>query len=297
MDTTQAAAEFERHRDHLTGVAYRMLGSLADAEDAVQETYLRFSRAAGPGIRDERGWLTTTVARICLDILGSARARHETYPGPWLPEPLLGDGTAPAPLGLGPEDRVTLDESVSMAMLVLLEALSPAERTAFILREVLGLPYGEVSQVLGRSQAACRQLVARARGHVRERAPRFTPDRGQHAEAVEAFLAACSHGSVEELVRVLDPDVVLRSDGGGLVPGVALRPVTGPGRVARLLLGVAAKHPATARRIVVNGSPGVVFDDGSGVVGVMAFTVADQLITEIDFVVNPDKLRRAGRPA
>lgn len=297
MDTAEAGAEFERHRDHLTGVAYRMLGSLADAEDAVQETYLRFSRAAGPGVRDVRGWLTTTVARICLDNLGSAHARRETYPGPWLPEPVLGDGTAPAPLGLGPEDRVTLDESVSMAMLVLLEALSPAERTAFILRDVLGLPYGEVSEVLGRSQAACRQLVTRARGHVRERAPRFTPDRGQHAEAVEAFLAACSHGSVEELVRVLDPDVVLHSDGGGLVPGVARRPVTGPDRVARLLLGVAAKQPAAARRRAVNGSPGVVFHDGSGVVGVMAFTVADHLITEIDFVVNPDKLRRAGRPA
>lgn len=296
MDTAQAGAEFERHREHLTGVAYRMLGSLADAEDAVQETYLRFSRADSTAIREVRGWLTTTVARICLDSMGSARARRETYTGPWLPEPVVG-GAGPAPLGLGPEDRVTLDESVSMAMLVLLESLSPAERTAFILRDVLGLPYGEVSQVLGRSEAACRQLVTRARAHVRERAPRFSPDRGQHAEAVEAFLAACSHGSVEELVRALDPGVVLRSDGGGLVPGVALRPVTGPDHVARLLLGVAVRHPAMPRLRTVNGSPGVVFEDGSGVVGVMAFTVADHLITEIDFVVNPDKLRRAGHPA
>ena len=295
MDTAQAAAEFERHRDHLTGVAYRMLGSLVDAEDAVQETYLRFSRAAGPGVRDVRAWLTTTVARICLDSLGSARARRETYTGPWLPEPVISGGAGPAPVGLGPEDRVTLDESVSMAMLVLLESLSPAERTALILRDVLGLPYGEVSQVLGRSQAACRQLVTRARAHVRQRAPRFTPEPGQHARAVDAFLAACSHGSVEELVRVLDPGVVLRSDGGGLVPGVARRPVTGPGPVARLLLGVAARRPAQPRLGTVNGSPGVVFEDTEGVVGVMAFTVADHLITEIDFVVNPDKLRRAGR--
>ncbi|HEY1325215.1 MAG TPA: RNA polymerase sigma factor SigJ [Streptosporangiaceae bacterium] len=299
MNTADTGAEFERHRAHLTGVAYRMLGSLADAEDAVQETYLRFSHAAGAGIRDVRAWLTTTVARVCLDQLGSARARRETYVGPWLPEPVVSGaaGAAREPFGLGPEDRVTLDESVSMAMLVLLESLSPAERTAFILREVLGLPYGEVSEVLGRSETACRQLVTRARAHVRERAPRFTPDRGQHADAVEAFLAACSHGSVEELVRVLDPGVVLRSDGGGAVPGVALRPVAGAGRVARLLLGVAAKHAAAAGVGAVNGSPGVVFHDGGRVVGVMAFTVADRRITEIDFVVNPAKLRRVSWPA
>ncbi|MGE5287322.1 MAG: RNA polymerase sigma factor SigJ [Micromonosporaceae bacterium] len=295
MNAAPSATEFERHRDHLTGVAYRMLGTLADAEDAVQETYLRYSRAADADIRHVRAWLTTTIARICLDEMGSARARRESYIGPWLPEPVVGaaQSLGSAPIGLGPEDRVTLDESVSMAMLVLLESLSPAERTALILRDVLGLPYGEVSRVLGRSQAACRQLVTRARARVRERAPRFTPDRGQHAEAVEAFLAACSHGSVEQLVRVLDPDVVLRSDGGGLVPGVARRPVTGADHVARLLLGVAAKRAATPHVGAVNGSPGLVFEDEGGVVGVMAFTVADRMITEIDFVVNPEKLRRA----
>jgi RNA polymerase sigma-70 factor (ECF subfamily) len=302
VDTASPAAEFERHRGHLTGVAYRMLGTLADAEDAVQETYLRYRQAEGTSIRDVRAWLTTTVARICLDVLGSARARRERYVGPWLPEPLVGTGGGsgpggaagfgPAPLGLGPEDRVTLDESVSMAMLVLLESLSPAERTALILRDVLGLPYDEVSGVVGRSQAACRQLTARARARVRQRAPRFTPDRGQHAEAVAAFLAACSHGSVDELVRVLDPGVVLRSDGGGVVPGVARRPVTGAGHVARLLLGVAAKNAAVPQFRVVNGAAGLVFEGGDGVVGVMAFTVADRLITEIDFVVNPEKLRR-----
>jgi RNA polymerase sigma-70 factor (ECF subfamily) len=250
-------------------------------------------------MRDVRAWLTTTVARICLDEMGSARARRESYIGPWLPEPVVSadQSLGPAPMGLGPEDRVTLDESVSMAMLVLLESLSPAERTALILYDVLALPYDEVSQVVGRSQAACRQLVTRARARVRERAPRFTPDRGQHAEVVEAFLAACSDGSVEELIRVLAPDVVLRSDGGGLVPGVARRPVTGASNVARLLFGVAARHRAIPRARTVNGSPGLAFEDETGVVGVMAFTVADHLITEIDFVVNPEKLRRAGLPA
>jgi RNA polymerase sigma-70 factor, ECF subfamily len=290
-----SAVEFERHRDHLTGVAYRMLGTLQDTEDAVQETYLRYLRAADPNIRDLRAWLTTTIARICLDEMGSARARRERYVGQWLPEPVVGvfRGLSPAPIG--PEDRVSLDESVSMAMLVLLESLTPAERTAFILHDILGLPYGELSETLGRSQAACRQLVTRARTHVRDHAPRFTPDRAQHAEAVQAFLAACSRGSVDELVRVLDPDVVLRSDGGGVIPGVARRPVIGADHVARLLLGVAARHAAMSRAGAVNGSPGLVFEDDGGVMGVMAFTVASGLITEIDFVVNPDKLQRVDR--
>jgi RNA polymerase sigma-70 factor, ECF subfamily len=294
VDNGTAAAEFERHRAHLTGVAYRMLGALTDAEDAVQETYLRFARTSATGLRDVRAWLTTAIARICLDELGSARARRETYVGPWLPEPIVGAGH-PALTPLGTEDRVTLDESVSMAMLVLLESLSPAECTAFVLREVLGLPYGEIAETVGRAEAACRQLVARARTHIRQRVPRFTLDHGQHAGAVEAFRAACSHGRVEELVRVLDPAVVLRSDGGGRVAGVARRPVAGSDHVARLLLAVAARHQVTPRTCLVNGSTGLVFETAGGVVGVMGFTVAGNLITEIDFVVNPEKLHHSTR--
>ena len=295
MTAATSMADFERHRDHLMGVAYRMLGAVQDAEDAVQETYLRYSGATGTDIRHLRAWLTKTIVRICLDELGSARARRERYVGPWLPEPIVGDGRSMSWVPLGPEERVTLDASVSIAMLVLLESLGPAERSALILHDVLGLPYGEVSEVLGRSQATCRQLVTRARTHIREHAPRFTPDRAQHTKAVRAFLAACSHGSVDELVRVLDPNVILRSDGGGLVPGVALRPVIGSDHVARLLLGVAAKHAATSWVDTVNGSPGLVFEADGGVVGVMGFTVAGALITEIDFVVNPEKLRRVER--
>jgi RNA polymerase sigma-70 factor (ECF subfamily) len=291
MDNGSTAAEFERHRSHLTGVAYRMLGTMADAEDAVQETYVRFARADVEALRDRRGWLTTTVARICLDELGSARARRERYVGPWLPEPVIGIGIL-SPVPLGPEDRVTLDESVSMAMLVLLESLSPAERTAFVLREVLGLAYGEVSEIVGRSETACRQLVARARAHVRQRAPRFTLDHAQHAGAVEAFLAACSHGDVAQLVRILDPDVVLRSDGGGRVARVARRPVAGSHKVARLLLALAARREGTVRRCPVNGSTGLIFESAGEVVGVMGFAVAGKLITEIDFVLNPEKLSR-----
>ncbi|MFN2561924.1 MAG: sigma-70 family RNA polymerase sigma factor [Jatrophihabitans sp.] len=153
---SEPAEEFERHRAHLIGVAYRMLGTVADAEDAVQEAYLRFDRTDRSMIRDPRGWLTTVVARLCLDELGSARTRRERYVGPWLPEPMVAvPSTSGRPL-LGPEDRVTLDETVSMAMLVLLEALTPAERTAFVLHEVLGFPYAEVSEIVGRSEVACR---------------------------------------------------------------------------------------------------------------------------------------------
>jgi RNA polymerase sigma-70 factor (ECF subfamily) len=289
MDNVRTAAEFERHRSHLIGVAYRMLGTMDDAEDAVQETYLRYARTDVDALRDVRGWLTTTVARICLDELGSARARRERYVGPWLPEPVVGVLSPPP---LGPEDRVTLDESVRMAMLVLLESRSPAERTAFVLRDVLGLSYSEVSDVVGRTDAACRQLVARARAHVRQGAPRFTLDHAQHAGAVEAFLASCRHGDVDQLVRVLDPDVVLRSDGGGRVAGVARRPVTGAHKVARLLLALAARHDGAMRRSMVNGATGLVFESAGAVVGVMGFAVAGGLITDIDFVVNPEKLRR-----
>jgi RNA polymerase sigma-70 factor (ECF subfamily) len=295
VDQTAEAAEFEKHRTHLMGVAYRMLGSMADAEDVVQEAYVRFTGAAWSEIRDVRAWLTTAVGRLCLDELGSARARRESYVGPWLPEPVVGAAREVyvSPVGLGPEDRVSLDESVSMAMLVVLEALSPAERTAFVLHEVLGLSYGEVAAAVGRSEAACRQLTTRARRHVRDRAPRFTPDRDEHESVVTAFLTACSRGSVDELVLVLDPDVVLRSDGGGVVPGVARRPVTGSNDVARLILGVAAKYPAMAYPLGVNGASGLVFEAGGVVVGVMGFSVARSRVTEIDFVLNPEKLKRA----
>ncbi|MBO3746183.1 RNA polymerase sigma factor SigJ [Streptosporangiaceae bacterium NEAU-GS5] len=288
MDSSDVAAEFERHRAHLTDVAYRILGTMADAEDAVQEAYLRLARADGGGLRNAQAWLTTVVSRISLDKLSSARARRESYVGPWLPEPVVD-------AGLSPEDKITLDESVSMAMLVLLESLTPAERTAFVLHDVLDLSYGEVADVVGRGEEACRQLVSRARAHIRRRAPRFTPDRAQHARAVEAFSKACFEGDVAGLISVLDPAVVLRSDGGGVIAGVARRPVTGAGNVARLLIAIAARHAVTPRAGLVNGASGLVFDVGGAVVGVMGFTVADNLITEIGFVLNPDKLRRVSR--
>lgn len=296
MSAEDVARQFEQHRGYLMAVAYRMLGTLADAEDAVQETYLRFARVQVEEIQEPRGWLTTVLSRVCLDSIGSARSRREQYVGPWLPEPLVDRGLDLPPAPMAPEDRVTLDESVSMAMLVLLESLSPPERTALILHDVLGLSYRDVAETLGRSEVACRQLVSRARGHVREKAPRFTVDAAQQNAAVSAFLEACADGRVETLVDVLAPDVVLRSDGGGLVRGVARHPVVGADNVARLLLGVASKHAALPWVRRVNGGSGVVYENEDGVVGVMAFTVAEDRITEIDFVVNPEKLQRVVVP-
>ena len=295
MTAEEAAAAFDRHRGYLTAVAYRMLGTLADAEDAVQEAYLRFARADLDTVREPRGWLTTVIGRICLDHLSSARVRREQYVGPWLPEPLVGSDAGLGMAALTPEDRITLDESVSMAMLVVLESLSPPERTAFVLHDVLSLSYEEVAATVGRSEAACRQLISRARGRIRERAPRFTVDAQQQNAVVEAFLNACADGGVDTLVKVLAPEVVLRSDGGGLV-SAARRPVIGAENVARLLLGLAAKHAAFPWTRRVNGATGLVFEGSDGIAGVMAFTVDDGRITEIDFVVNPEKLGRVPLP-
>ena len=295
MTAEEAAAAFDGHRGYLTAVAYRMLGSLADAEDAVQEAYLRFARADLDTVREPRGWLTTVIGRICLDHLSSARVRREQYVGPWLPEPLVGSDAGLGMASLTPEDRITLDESVSMAMLVVLESLSPPERTAFVLHDVLSLSYEEVAATVGRSEAACRQLISRARGRIQQRAPRFTVDAQQQNAVVEAFLNACADGGVDTLVKVLAPEVVLRSDGGGLV-SAARRPVIGAENVARLLLGLAAKHTAFPWTRRVNGATGLVFEGSDGIAGVMAFTVDDGRITEIDFVVNPEKLGRVPLP-
>lgn len=284
----ELAERFEQHRSHLRGVAYRMLGTFGEADDAVQEAWLRLARQADPSIiNDLRGWLTTTTARICLDMLTSARARRETYVGPWLPEPDVQREPS-----TDPADRVTLDESVSMALLVVLESLSPAERTAFVLHDVFGVPFDEVAVTVGRSPAAVRQLASRARQHVEERRPRYTTAADEHRRVLAAFISAVSAGDLEGLLRVLDPDVVWRADGGGIVPSTR-RPVHGNDNVARLTLGLVQRAPvgATADVEMVNGAPGLVLRVDGQPFSVMAFTVADGRITEVDAVQNPEKLR------
>ncbi|MFC5746443.1 RNA polymerase sigma factor SigJ [Actinomadura rugatobispora] len=281
------ARSFEAHRPRLLRVAYTMTGSLAEAEDCVQEAWLRLRGLDDPAVvRDLAAWLTTTVSRLALDALTSARARREQYVGTWLPEPLVETRSS------DPADRVTLDESVSMALLVVLERLSPAERTAFVLHDVFGLPFPEIAEVVGRSPAAVRQLASRARRHVEDGRPRTPATEAEQRNLVEAFAAACQNGDLPGLIAVLDPDVVLRGDGGGKV--ITLRHVERvAARVAPIMLAQARRAgPMDIVPTRVNGAPGLVIRDTEGGVSVMAFTVDAGLITAIDFVRNPDKLAR-----
>ncbi len=281
---------FEAHRPRLLRVAYATVGSVSEAEDCVQEAWLRLQAQDPASIRDLGAWLTTTVSRLAYDALGSARARRERYVGPWLPEPLV-EGLADD----DPADRVTLDESVSMALLVVLERLSPAERTAFLLHDVFGLAFEEVAGVVGRTPAAVRQLASRARRHVEDGRPRFPPTLAQQRRLVAAFADACEGGDMERLVALLDPDVVWRADGGGKVS--AAHPATpGARNAARWLLALARRPPRSLRMAMVNGAPGLVMRDGDGVLTVIAFTIDAGRITAMDVMRNPDKLTTVPDP-
>lgn len=281
---------FEAHRPRLLRVAYTTVGSVTEAEDCVQEAWLRLQAQDPASIRDLGAWLTTTVSRLAYDTLGSARARRERYVGPWLPEPLV-EGLAGGDLA----DRVTLDESVSMALLVVLERLSPAERTAFLLHDVFGLAFEEVAGVVGRTPAAVRQLAARARKHVEDGRPRFPPSLAEQRRLVATFAEACGSGDVRQLVALLDPDVVWRADGGGKVS--AARPAAGGAQnVARWLLALARRPPRSLRMATVNGAPGLVMRDGDGVLTVIAFTIDAGRITALDVMRNPDKLTTVPDP-
>ncbi len=291
MSPADALADaFEAQRPYLRRVAYGTLGSLAEADDVVQEAWLRLQRSDAAEIRDLRAWLTTTVGRLALDALGSARRRREHYVGPWLPEPLVEDRAA-----ADPADRVTLDESVTTALLLVLERLSPAERTAFVLHDVFGLPFDEVGEIVGRAPAAVRQLASRARRHVDAGTPRFPASREEQERIVSAFAAASEAGDMDALVRLLDPQVTLRTDGGGRVTA-ARTPQVGPERVARLMLKIASKLWRSVAVATVNGAPGLLVDDGGEALCVFSFTVDRDRIVAIDIVRNPDKLRHLPNP-
>ncbi|WBB62740.1 RNA polymerase sigma factor SigJ [Streptomyces sp. WMMC500] len=283
----ELARAFEDERPRLLRVAYSTTGSLAEAEDCVQESWLRLRRLPDPGaIRDLRGWLTTVVGRQALDALGSARSRRERYVGTWLPEPLVEPAGAEAS---DPAERVTLDESVSMALLVMLDELSPAQRTAFLLHDVFGLPFDQVAEVVGRTPAAVRQLASRARRHIEQSRPHTPAPRAEQWRLVHAFAAACREGDLEALVRLLDPEVTWRGDGGGLVaslPGV----VRGARDVARGLIALGPLPAGTSHVVTVNGAAGLVFYEPEGMVSVASFTVDGGRITAIDVQRNPEKL-------
>lgn len=285
------AAEFEALRPQLIRVAYGILGSVAEAEDAVQEGWLRLGRTDPEEIEDLRAWLTTVVGRIALDALGSARRRRESYVGEWLPEPLVEE--------YGAEENPTLDESVSTALLVVLERLSPAERTAFLLHDVFDLPFEKVAEVVGRSPAAVRQLASRARAHVEAGKPRFPADSDEGARIVAAFATAWEEGDHEALLGLLDPDAILRADGGGQVPVVG-KPLLGAERIARALAGFARTagrrgDDPRGRVARVNGAAGLVIHDRRAT-SVVALTIDAGRIAAIDIVRNPDKLRGLAEP-
>lgn len=287
-------------RRQLINLAYRLLGSPAEAEDAVQEAYARWysmSRQQQEAIASPGAWLTTVASRVCLDVLGSARVRREHYVGAWIPEPLpdrtewisgrTGGGRAePA----DPADRITLDESVSMAFLVVLESMTPAERVAFILHDVFRYPFAEVAAIIGRTPAACRQLASSARRRVRDAHVPAAPSSVQ-AGLVRHFKEAWQARDIEALVGLLDPDAAMVADGGGLV-GTVLRPVEGSERIAAYLIHIADKAPGlTLLERTVNGRPGLVAQHTGVTVTVAAFGLAGDRITRIWAVRNPEKLR------
>ena len=277
---------FARARPRLLRLAYSELGDLGEAEDVVQEAWLRLERTGPETVADLDAWLTTVVGRLALDTLRSARVRRESYIGPWLPEPVVTSRED------DPADRVTLDESVSYALLAVLEQLSPAERTAFVLHDVFDVPFTEVAEVVGRSPQAVRQLASRARRHVEEERPRFETSRGDHERAVRAFAHAITEGDLDGLVSVLDPDVVWTSDGGGRAIA-SRKPVRGAARVARAWIALRRKAGAAGtRQVELNGRPGLVLTGADGRLSVLSFAVEGGRITRIDAVRNPDKLRR-----
>ena len=286
-DGADRLAAFDRHRRLLFTVAYQMLGSVADAEDTVQDAWLRWSAGDRTDVADPRAYLVRVTTRLALDRLGAARTRRETYVGPWLPEPLL-TGSEP-----DPAEEAELGEQVSLALLVVLETLSPLERAVFVLREVFALPAAEVAAALGRSEAAVRQLAHRAREHVAARRPRFDTDRAVQRQVTERFLAATVGGDVEALLAVLAPGAVLVTDGGGRAKA-ALRPIVGADKVARFLAAVGpegAAVPGLRMAITeVNGEPGIAAWIADGPVMAATLVVADGRVDQVLVFRNPDKL-------
>ncbi|MDQ3604109.1 MAG: RNA polymerase sigma-70 factor [Actinomycetota bacterium] len=280
------AEVFGRNRPLLFSIAYRMTGSVMEAEDAVQEAYLRWQQASEDEVRSPSSYLSTVVTRLCIDRLRSARVRREQYVGPWLPEPVLGEQAKEI------ESKADLEDTLSMSFLVLLESLTPVERAVFLLREVFGYEYAEIASLVGKSEANCRQISRRARQSVAARRPRFESSPKQEERLMEGFLQASLEGDMEALLALLSEDVILYSDGGGKTRA-ALRPIYGADKVARFLTGILSNIPPdfAVRQTRINGRPGLVgyFGDGSPQ-SVVSIEVAEGSIMAIRLVVNPEKL-------
>ncbi|GHC97298.1 RNA polymerase sigma factor [Streptomyces violarus] len=288
----ELADRFEEHRGHLRAVAYRMLGSLTEAEDAVQEAWLRLSRTDPDDIQNLGGWLTTVTGRICLDLLRSRTARREEPMGDaFVPDPVL------RPLShIDPAEEVLQADSVGLALLVVLENLEPAERLAFVLHDMFAVPFDDIAPVVERSPAATRQLASRARRRVRGATPSAEPDLGRQKEVLDAFLAASRGGDFEALLALLHPDVVLRADSGALVRGAAAsKVVQGAKTVAEQAL-MFARYARSARLVLVNGSVGVVHAPEGRMQSVMGVTIADGRITGMYILADPERLERLEAP-
>jgi RNA polymerase sigma-70 factor, ECF subfamily len=283
---TARTEDFERHRSLLFSIAYRMLGSVTGAEDIVQEAFLRWQEMPDTEVRSPKSYLSTVVTRLSIDRLRSARAHREEYVGPWLPEPLVSNRAEEG------ADLIQLDESLSMAFLVLLESLNPVERAVFLLREVFDYEYEEISRIVGKSEANCRQIARRARQSVAAHRPRFERSPEQEERLIQRFVETCMSGDMEGLLELLSEDVTLWSDGGGKV-AAASYPIHGPERVARFLLGVLRTVPPGffTRRAQVNGGPGVVGYVNGCPTSVVALDVANDRLRGVRIVVNPEKLR------
>jgi RNA polymerase sigma-70 factor (TIGR02957 family) len=286
----------EELRPRAFAVAYRMLGSVSEAEDIVQEALLRLHLALGRGERIEspRAYVSTVVTRLCIDQLRSARVRRESYVGEWLPEPLLDDRRS------DPADNAELADSLSLAFLVLLESLTPEQRAAFVLREVFDYPYEQIARIVRTSEDNARQLVSRARKHVDEGRPRFEASQEQREHLASSFLAAFSNGDLQALEELLAHDVVLHGDGGGQVRAIT-RPVNGRAKVARMLVsGLRAAEAFggwSLSQVHVNGQPGAMVSDAAGkLIAVMVLDIADGHIQALRAIVNPDKLRHLDQP-
>jgi RNA polymerase sigma-70 factor, ECF subfamily len=283
----QADDIFEDHRPALARLAYRMLGSLADVDDVLQEAYLRWTRDNRERVQSPRAYLFSIVTRLSIDQRQAVDARKQTYIGPWLPEPVVESGAT------GPSDRIEAAESVSMAFLLVLESLSPVERAAYLLRQVFDYDYEEIARILGKSEPSCRQIVSRAEQRVFDRRPRFEPDAATAERLTDAFLRACATGELEGLVRILAADAVLYSDGGGKV-AAALAPIRGADKIARFFLGIMKKAPPDieVRRVRVNGQPGLMTLIDGQIYLVLTLDIVDGRIANCFVVRNPDKLAR-----
>ncbi|WCN06154.1 RNA polymerase sigma-70 factor [Streptomyces sp. M92] len=289
MTTETATDVFEEHRPVLLGVAYRMLGRLADAEDVVQEAWLRWSGADRSAVREPRGYLVRTTTRLAIDRLRQIKSRGETYVGPWLPEPCATDFGQTVP---DTAERAVLADSVSFAVLVVLESLSPLERAVFVLREAFGYPYADIAAMLERGEAAVRQLAGRARKHVEERRPRYDVDPAQRRDLTERFLAAAADGDLDGLMALLAPDVRLIGDSGGK-SRAPLRVLESADKVGRFLQGAARKGvpDVSFRFLELNGGPALLVLSGGKPDSVFQLDVADGRVQSIYVVRNPDKLR------